>query len=172
MNLLQRLSDRLGDALFAVAVLAAFLMMAHVTVDVLARTLFNHPLAGANELTAAYYMVAVAFLPWSRVTREHGHIAVELFTQRLRARTQARLAAAVDVLTAAYVALFTWQAAVSAWAKTNEHEVWEIPGGFLPVWPTRWLLPAAGMAMVLYVVLRGLQRLSRQDDGHEPRTAP
>jgi TRAP-type C4-dicarboxylate transport system permease small subunit len=51
------------DLLFWLGLLAGFLMMAHVTVDVTCRYLLNSPLEGTTEVVAAYYMVAVAYLP-------------------------------------------------------------------------------------------------------------
>ncbi len=167
MEQLHRWSCRLGDGLFALALLATFLMMLHVTVDVIARTFFNHPLPGTNELTASYYMVAIALLPWAYVNRVHGHISAELFTQRMSPRTQALLKLVMDLLTAAYMALFTWQSWVSAMSNTESKEVWQIPGGFLPVWPTRWFVAAAGAAMTLYLVTHMLRQFSAPADTQE-----
>ena len=59
------------------SLLAGFLMMMHVTVDAAGRTLFNHPFAGTTEIVSAYYMVAVAYLPWAWIARNDQHIVAE-----------------------------------------------------------------------------------------------
>lgn len=134
--------------------LAGSLMMVHVTVDVAGRTLLNHPLPGTTEIVSAYYMVAVAYLPWAYVARRDGHITVDLFTQFASERFRRRLDIAVEVLTIAYVSLFSWEAAVRALHQFRADEVWEAAGGFIPVWPSRCLLPLAGGLMAFYLLLR------------------
>jgi TRAP-type C4-dicarboxylate transport system permease small subunit len=134
--------------------LAGFLMMAHVSADVTARTLFNHPLPGTTEIVSAYYMVAVAYLPWAYIASRDGHIAVELFTRLAPARFNAWLDIAVKILTIAYVSLFSWETALRALHQFRANEVWEAAGGYIPVWPSRCLLPLAGGLMALYLVLR------------------
>ena len=51
------------DLLLWLSLLAGFLMMAHVTIDVTGRYVFNRPLDGTTEIVAAYYMVMVAYAP-------------------------------------------------------------------------------------------------------------
>jgi TRAP-type C4-dicarboxylate transport system permease small subunit len=164
-----RLAKLLSDALFAIALFAGFLMMMHVSADVIARTVFNSPLPGTGEITATYYMIAGAFLPWAYVTYTNGHITADLFTKGLSDHASRWLDLFVDLLTTIYVALFCWQAFISAERKMASVEVWEIPGGYLPVWPTRWILPVAGAAMILTLVFRIAARLARREDLLPPR---
>jgi hypothetical protein len=44
-------------------------------------------------------------------------------------------------------------------------EVVEAAGGFIPIWPSRWLLPIAGASMGLYMALRVVADLA----GPKPR---
>jgi TRAP-type C4-dicarboxylate transport system permease small subunit len=136
------------------ALAAGFLMMLHTAVDVAGRTLFNHPLPGTTEIVSAYYMVAVAYLPWAWVALNNGHITVELFTRRCSPRTIFWLDVMAKVLTVVYVSLFTWQTEYMAVQQTLSGEAWEASTGYLPVWPSRWLLPIAGFFMTAYLVLR------------------
>ena len=129
-------------------------MMLHVSIDVAGRTLFNHPLEGTTEIVSAYYMVIAAFLPWAWVTRNNGHLMVDLFTLRMRPRTVFWLDLAVKIVTAIYVAAFTWRSFLRALEQTRAGEVWQAGTTHLPVWPTRWALPIGGLFMVLYLVLR------------------
>jgi len=142
------------QVLMWLGIIAGFLMMLHTAVDVAGRTLFNHPLPGTTEIVSAYYMVAVAYLPWAWVALNNGHITVELFTRRASPRVIFWLDVMAKVLTIVYVSVFTWQTEYMAVQQTRGGEAWEASTGFLPVWPSRWLLPIAGFLMTAYLVLR------------------
>ncbi|SFJ90972.1 TRAP transporter small permease [Celeribacter neptunius] len=169
MKPLQKFATGLADLLFWIALGAGALMMTHVTVDVISRTLFNHPLPGTGEITASYYMIAVAFLPLAWVSWRDQHVTADLFVSQMGPRLQKLVALLTDLLAIAYVSTFVWQTWLSALSKTRRGEVWEIFGGYLPIWPTRWLLPIGGAAMVLVLVIKLLLRLS---GGDTPRQAP
>ncbi len=160
MIALHKTVSLIANALFALAMVAGTLMMVHVTVDVLARWLFRSPLAGTGEITASYYMIAVAFLPLAWVTLRDEHVTADIFVSALPRLVQQVLAVLVDLLVIVYVGAFVWQSWVSALTRTRRNEVWEILGGYLPIWPTRWFLPVAGAAMVLAMVFRLLARLT------------
>lgn len=152
--------NRIANVLFAVSLVFGFLMMAHVTVDVAARTLFNAPLPGTGEITASWYMVAVAFLPLGWVTLRDQHVTADLFVARMSARRQAVVAVMTDILSMTYLVAFVWQTWISAMKNTQRGEVWEIFGGYLPVWPVRWILPVAGTVMLLAFLSRLMSRLT------------
>ena len=147
--------------LFWIGLVAGVLMMIHVTVDVTGRTLFNHPFSGTTEIVAAYYMVAAAYLSWAWIARHDSHIRVEVFTRNASPRFNHRLDIAVKVLTIAYVSLFTWQTSFRAIQQFRAGEVWQAGGGFVPVWPSRWMLPLAGGFMAVYLVLRVISDIAR-----------
>lgn len=143
--------------------IAGFLMMLHVTVDVtvrylfnwpLGRYLFNRPLMGTTEIVSGWYMVAIAFLPWAWIERGNNHIVAGMFERIGGPRFNFWLNAIVKVCTFVFIAVFTWQAWVRAVQQTSAGEVWEAAGGFIPIWPSRWLLPLAGGLMGLYMALR------------------
>jgi len=148
-------------ALLWLALLGGLFMMLHISVDVAGRTLFNHPFAGTTEIVSAYYMVAAAYLPWALIARNDDHIHVELFARLLPASINAALKPIVDVLTIVYVGAFTWETYLRAKQQTAAGEVWQAGSSFVPVWPSRWMLPVAGGLMVLYMVLRLMRDLSR-----------
>lgn len=137
-----------------IAILAGFLMMIHIDADVTGRTVFNHPLPGTTEIVSAYYMVAAAYLPWAWIARNNNHIQVELFARLLPTKINALLEPIVQVVTIVYVAVFTWETAIRAIHQTEVGEAWEAGTGFIPVWPSRWLLPIAGGLMVFYMIIR------------------
>ena len=139
-------------------------MMLHVSVDVTARTVFNYPLPGTTEIVSAYYMVAACYLPWAWVARTDSHITVELFTQLAPRRFNAWLDTLVRVFVVAYLVVFVWQTWVQAMVQYRLGEVVEAAMFYVPVWPSRFLLPVAGTLMALYLVLRviaDVRRLAR-----------
>ena len=161
MDRLLKLLEVPNRARLWLSLVAGFLMMLHVTVDVAARAFFNRPLAGTNEIVSAWYMVATAFLPWAYIAASDGHIRVELFTRAAPARFNEWLDILVKLLMAAYVAVFTWQTALRAIEQVRAGEVWELAGGYLPVWPSRCVLPVAGALMVLVLLARAAADIAR-----------
>jgi TRAP-type C4-dicarboxylate transport system permease small subunit len=141
------------NALLWIAVIAGVAMMLHVSADVTARTVFNYPFGGTNEIVSAFYMVAVAYLPWIWIARNDGHIKVDLFTRMMPPRMQRFFDILARLGTIVYVGVFTWQTLVEAFVKYEEGEVWETAYGFVAVWPSRFILPAAGLLMTIYIVL-------------------
>jgi len=166
MKKINALANLLSNALFYVALAAGALMMLHVTVDVASRTFLNYPLPGTGEITATYYMIALTFLPLAWVTLRDEHVTADIFIGSLPGPLRHVIAVLVDVLVIIYVSAFVWQSTLSALARTRRGEVWEIIGGYLPVWPTRWFLPVAGGAMALVMIFRLLARLT----GHKIET--
>lgn len=148
-----------------VGLLAGFLMMVHVGADVTGRTAFNHPLPGTTEIVSGWYMVAICYLPWAWVTRHDNHIVAGVFEHIGSRRFGYWLEVVVKVLLLAYVSLFAWQTAVRAAEQTRVGEVWEAAGGFVPIWPSRWVLPIGAAVMGLYLVLRILRDIAR---GYRP----
>lgn len=160
MKLFHSLVWKSSNFLFAISLVVAFLMMTHVTADVVSRTLFNYPLPGTGEITASWYMVLVAFLPFGWITLRDSHVTADIFTSSMP-RPMSRIAEVfADLLGIAYVGTFVWQTWISALKQTKRGEAWEIFGGYLPVWPMRWVLPIAGGVMVAALVLRLLARLT------------
>jgi TRAP-type C4-dicarboxylate transport system permease small subunit len=137
-----------------IGILSGALMMIHISVDVTARTVFNHPFEGTTEIVSGYYMVAAAYLPWAYLAHGNGHIRVDMFARLMPRWLRAGLDPAVDLLTIAYVSVFAWETYLRAVQQTKLGEVWLAGANYIPVWPSRWLLPIAGAMMVLYMLVK------------------
>jgi hypothetical protein len=61
---------KLTHALMLIGGMGIVLMMAHVTLDVVLKNLFNAPIQGTIEISSYYYMVAVVMLPMAMVEYE------------------------------------------------------------------------------------------------------
>jgi TRAP-type C4-dicarboxylate transport system permease small subunit len=150
------------DLLLWLGLAAGFLMMVHVTIDVTCRWLLNSPIEGTTEIVAGYYMVAVAYLPWAWIASQDRHIVAGVFQRIGTPGFDFWLEIAVKLMTALYVSVFTYQTFLAAVQRTRSGEVWLAGTMYLPVWPTRWLLPIAGAFMVLYLLLRILRDILRR----------
>jgi TRAP-type C4-dicarboxylate transport system permease small subunit len=143
-----------AQATSGIACVIVAVMMLHVSADVFARTFYNHPLIGTTEIVSAYYMVALAFLPIAWISRQRGHIIVELFTAHLPHRKLKMLDAFAGCVTLVYVSLFVWKLLETAVEKTHIREAWEAATGFVEVWPSRWIVPAGFGFMAVYVLIQ------------------
>jgi TRAP-type C4-dicarboxylate transport system permease small subunit len=141
--------------------IAGFLMMIHVSIDVTARTVFNNPFAGTTEIVSGWYMVAVAYLPWAWITQTNNHIVAGVFERIGSERFGYWVEIAVKMFMLFYVSVFTWQTWLRAVQQTQAGEVWEAAGGFIPIWPSRWMLPIAAGLMAIYLVLRIVSDIGR-----------
>jgi TRAP-type C4-dicarboxylate transport system permease small subunit len=154
MRIVERLINGLANLLAAVAGVIVLLMMLHVSIDVIGKFFFNHPIDGTIELVAAYYMVAIIFLPLAYVSRGEGQIKVEMFTQKLTGRKLALLEGVVGIFTLLYLVFFVWRTGISAVEKTIQGEMWESAADYVHVWPSRWFLPIGTAAMAIFVAQR------------------
>jgi len=153
------------DLMLWLALAAGFLMMMHVTIDVASRYLFNRPFEGTTEIVAGYYMVAVAYLPWAWLASHDRHIVAGVFQRIGTPRFDFWLEIAVKLFTTVYVAVFTYQTFLAAVQRMRAGEVWLAGTMYLPIWPTRWLLPVAGAFMAVYLVLRVIDDIARRVQG-------
>jgi len=151
-----------------VGLAACFLMMIHVSVDVTGRTVFNHPFAGTTEIVSAWYMVTVAYLPWAYLSRTNNHIIAGIFSRIGTPLFSFWVEIGVKLLVIVYLSVFTYQTFFRAIQQMRAGEVWEAAGGYIIVWPSRWLLPFAAGLMLVYLVLRVVADVTR---GHQPETS-
>ncbi|MFD1911097.1 TRAP transporter small permease [Halodurantibacterium flavum] len=150
--------DMVYTALLVLASACGALMMLHVTADVAMRALFRISLPAVGEITAAYYMVAAAFLPWAWLANRDEHIRADLFSRLMPEGFKRGFEYVIDLLTLAYVGLICWQGYAGAMRRLASNEQREIPGGYLLVWPARWVVPVAAGAMMLALVIRMIRR--------------
>jgi TRAP-type C4-dicarboxylate transport system permease small subunit len=96
----------------------------------------------------------VAYCPWAWLASRDRHIVAGMFQHIGTPRFDFWLEIAVKAFTAVCVAVFTYQTLLAALRQTQAGEVWLAGTMYLPVWPSRWLLPLSGFLMVLHLVLR------------------
>ncbi len=158
----ERSLRRLGNGLAVAGGIALVLMMLHIVADVATKYLFNDPIDGTTEIVAAYYMVAVVFLPLAYVTFTEGHLIVELFTARMRGSLRAALVGCAGLATLAYLLFLVLYTGVEAVRRTREGEAWETSVDLVAIWPSRWFLTVGLAAMALYVALAVVRHFGRR----------
>jgi TRAP-type C4-dicarboxylate transport system permease small subunit len=162
---------KLGEGMAVVGGIAMVVMMLHIVADVATKFLFNDPIDGTTEVVAAYYMVAVVFLPVACVTFAEGHLIVELFTSWMAGRRLSLLNGFAGLATLAYLLFLITYTGAEAFRRTLEGEAWETSVDLVAVWPSRWLLPIGLAAMLLYVLIETIGNL-RGDEGRAHGARP
>lgn len=157
------LVERCASALAFIAAVCLFLMMAQIVIDVVLKFGFNTPIQGNLEIVSFYYMVAVVFLPLAMVELRHEHISVDLFFLMLPNLIRQLVYAAGSLVTALFFALLTYQTFLDA---VNATRVGEVMMGtnFVPIWPSRWALPAGFLVICLATILHTCRALLERDD--------
>ena len=149
--------DRTALRANGVASAAIAFIMLLTCADVVLR-LFDRPIPGTYELVGLFGAVIVAFaLAWTSV--ERGHIAVELFVDRLPARPRSLVEALGSFAGAALFGLLAWQSLVYARDLMESGEVSLTLG--MPTWPFV-LGIVAGTAMLTAVLLADALRSLRR----------
>lgn len=153
MAVLYRLTNQAAVGLAMLGTLGILLMVIHVTLDVLLRSVFSVSIPATVELVTRYYLITLALLPLGWVEWRRGMIAVEALEGLMKPWLVRLSDVLVSLLSAAVYAVL----AVATWDKAMEQ--YDI-GSYvmslnfpMPVWPTYFALPAAfALAAVVCVV--------------------
>jgi TRAP-type C4-dicarboxylate transport system permease small subunit len=155
------------DWLFWLGLAATTLMMLHVTADVTSRYILNKPFEGTTEIVAAYYMVVVAYCPWAWIAVRDNHIVAGMFQNIGGPRFDFWLDIFVKAFTLLFLAVFAYQTFLAALRQTRVGEVWLAGTMYIPVWPSRWVLPISAGLMGIYLIVRIIVDVAR--GGPPPR---
>jgi len=130
-------------------------LMLLTTADVISRSLFDHPVTGAYELSS--YLLAVFILLGIAYTYQvGGHVQINMLTQRL----PAPLAAVLDLVTTLFclfiVSILVWQGLVVGLEETAVSEQMRIPE-----MPFRLLVPLAAVCLWVSLLLDLIGKVSK-----------
>jgi len=143
---------KVSTILTGTAAVILVVMMFHVSVDVAARFL-KLPLIGTNETVAAYYMVAIVFLPMAQVALMGANVTVDLFSGFMRWKEKLigdLIAAALGMCVSV---TWLWLSIREAMHSTKIVERWVVGSDFLQVWPGKWILVlAVAFLCIAYLV--------------------
>jgi C4-dicarboxylate transporter, DctQ subunit len=111
---IERIYDRVIDALAILAAASLAAMALYVSYEVGARYFFGTPTNWTNDL-AEYTMVYATFLlaPW--LVRSGGHISIEILVAALPAKLRRAIAVFVELTAAAVCAIACWQTCLTTY---------------------------------------------------------
>jgi len=144
--------DRLNRILVWTGGLSLLAMTIHVSLASLLRSIFGMGLDGTIEISSYYYMVAVSALPLGLLQAQRGHVIVEVFTKHLQMINQCRLDYLAGIVTAIYISVLVWGAALSAFESFRNGEYLKLHQFNLLIWPSRWIF-LIGLLSILCTVL-------------------
>ena len=141
----QRLVTGLSNVLLVASGILLILMMLHICLGAAFNVFL--PTVNLNTLTvvAAWYMIGVTFLPMAYAHPLSVNIAAGFLPDTFRKAVR-WLVSLVSAIAFGFIAYLTFKEALS---QTQIGEMWETSTGFFPVWPARWILPCAFVAMAL-----------------------
>ncbi|WP_299417490.1 TRAP transporter small permease [uncultured Sulfitobacter sp.] len=156
-----------------IAGIMVLLLIAHVSLDVAMRFVFETPLNSTILYVSAFYMVSIAFLPLAAVEQRDSHIAVELLVEKFPTKIQSFLAGVALLLTFIVTAVVALRTGDEALAKYLGGSFSIEAGGKVITWPTYLALPlgfglmaiVAGWKLICLVMGRphGLEALKVED---------
>jgi TRAP-type C4-dicarboxylate transport system permease small subunit len=142
--------------IFSGIVLLAILAL--MSGEVVFRYFLNKPILGTVEISS-YLLVIFCFTGMAFTQSQRGHIALELFTQRLPQRMSRVLKIITSTLSLAVFAVITWQTSIAFWKSWEMQEVrWgALP---LPVWPVKFFVAFGSLVLCLQLVLDLIDKFS------------
>lgn len=156
MDFLDRWLGRAVNLTTIIGSIAVVLMMIHITVDVVGKFVFFHPVPATITLVSNYYMVVVAFLPLALAERRFSHISVEVLTEQFPPRLQHHLHGWTCLYSAVIFSLLTYRSFTDALDKYDLGSFIMEQGTKVPIWPGHFLLPLGAGLMVLMLLIRFL----------------
>lgn len=128
---------KLLDVLNFFALLLIFFMAFWMCSDILARSIFNHPLPGTSELVKSL-LPAIVFLSLAYALRHKRHVRVEIVLDLLPSKVKTFLnvlACFMGFLTFVMVAYYSWGPAWQGWL-IREYEGVQLE---IPIYPIRFI---------------------------------
>lgn len=148
------LSRKLSNLLANIAMGVLALMMLHVSASIGLRLFTGRDIPLTLELTAAYYMVALTFLPLAAIDLVSKHIQAEFLSSLLPQSFQKPLTIITRIAMFGLLALLTYQTTLGAIARTKRKDSLITILGEMPSWPARWIVPVGlGFAALVALVL-------------------
>lgn len=146
-------SNRLLD----ISAFFLFIMMIHISLDVILKYTINHPIKGTIETVSFYYMVLSVFLPISFVELSRQSISVDIFYNMMSRNLKLACAALAFLVCATVYGGLAWMTFGDAMRSLARNEI-AMGENYIPIWPSRFVLPVSFLtgALVCLWYLLGL----------------
>lgn len=159
MDVIERVLARILDGVTFIGIVAVFLMMAHITLDVVMRFLLNDPPPGTLIIVSRYYMVIVAFLSLAFAERRSGHINVEIVSECLPLPVQNTFNLLGTILSLVIFAMLAWRGFEEGMKKQQIGAFALEQDVLIPIWPSYYLLPIGAGLMCLVLIFKIVRHL-------------
>ncbi|MBP1327310.1 TRAP-type C4-dicarboxylate transport system permease small subunit [Leucobacter exalbidus] len=149
------LRDRLLNFIEVAAVIVLVVMMLHVVLNALSRSLFKMPIYGTLELTQFWYLPALTLLGLIAAQARNEHIVADLLFDSFPAIMRKWTSFSVNVITAVVAALISWYG-LSETVHAFDKMIMAGATDF-PLWPIEALLTisyAAFAIQLLYTAVK------------------
>lgn len=146
------------------AVVVTFVMMVHITLNALLRTVIHQPLPNTLEIVQYWYVPIVAFLGFIAAQHRGQHIAADLVFQVLPSVTKRYALALMLVLSAAVTVGFAW----FGWGEAmHAMEIGKTAGVSTVIsWPTYFLVPLAFASLTAQFLWAAVQAVTHPERDH------
>ena len=141
----------LGKCLTITTAAAIIVMMVHIVVHALARSLFDAPIYGTNEIVEYWYLPVVALLGIPAAQLQKEHITVTMVIERARPATASVFTIFACVLGALVSLAFAWFGLDKALENMAIGQTADVSD--IITWPVYFLVPVVFVLLaVLYVL--------------------
>lgn len=141
----------LSKGLTAVTAVAIIVMMGHIVLHALMRSLFNAPIYGTNEIVEYWYLPVVALLGIPAAQLQKEHITVSMVTERARTATAAVFTVVACILGALVSLGFAWFGLLKALENSAIGSTADVSD--VITWPVYFLVPVVFVLMAILYVL-------------------
>ena len=142
MNLINKVTLKVTDALGLMSSLVVVLLVVHVTVDVMMRNVFGAPPVGTIEIVSIVYMIGICFLALALADRRDAHIVVEVLTELMPERFVRWLVLLGLALTVVLIIALCWRTWIEAMTQYRKGAVMIVAGREpMITWPSYFVLP-------------------------------
>jgi len=163
LDAIDRICRAFSTLLVAFACIAVLLMAAHVSYDVIARSIVQGGIYGTTEIVSYYYMIACVCLPLAYIELRDEHITVEVFYDLFPAAAKTVILGFSILCTAVFFAAFAYRSWLDALNALASRE--KVMGyADIQIWPARFFLPVAFGLLVAACLLRLARLIATRAD--------
>lgn len=149
-----KFSEGLNKCLTVVTAAAVIIMMVHIVVHALMRSLFDAPIYGTNEIVEYWYLPVVALLGIPAAQLQKEHITVTMVTERAHSSTASVFKIFACFLGALVSIAFAWFGLMKALENMAIGSTADVSD--IITWPVYFLVPIVFVLLAALYVLDAL----------------
>ncbi len=154
MNIISRFDERLAEFAGWIVIV----MMLTITYDVAMRYIFGAPTTWSFEINR-YMLILVVFFGGAWALPAGGHVAVDIFTEKIEGKKRAVFEILTSIMALAYMSMFFLESTAFAWdawegaVRSTEYLAW-------PLWPMRTFLVIGSFFLGLEFLFRLVRNIA------------